>query len=89
MNETFEMMEPEDLQGEADEEVNRIMEEITAGLLEPAGSVPLKGPVKKLPAEAQQQQQQQDDQKVGADGGATDDAEDDELQQIRSRLQAL
>eukprot|EP00604_Paraphysomonas_vestita_P001135 CAMPEP_0174821484 /NCGR_PEP_ID=MMETSP1107-20130205/8715_1 /TAXON_ID=36770 /ORGANISM="Paraphysomonas vestita, Strain GFlagA" /LENGTH=100 /DNA_ID=CAMNT_0016038581 /DNA_START=404 /DNA_END=706 /DNA_ORIENTATION=- len=83
INETFEMMEPEDLAGEADEEVNRIMEEITAGILEPAGSVPTKGPVKKVPAEQQVQEEQ-----VGTDDVA-DEAEDEELQKIRSRLQAL
>lgn len=84
MNETFEMMEPEELAGEADEEVNRIMEEITAGILEPAGSVPTKGPVKKVPAESQPQQQQ-----VEGEGVEGETEDDDELQQIRSRLQAL
>jgi division protein CdvB (Snf7/Vps24/ESCRT-III family) len=67
------------LAGEAEEEVNRVMEEITAGLLAPAGSVPTKGPERKAPAEVVQEPEPE----------VAEDAEDEELERIRSRLQAL
>lgn len=67
--------------GEADEEVNRVMEEITAGLLAPAGTVPTKGPARKAPADAVATEEPEPE--------AADEADDEELQSIRSRLQAL
>lgn len=56
------------------------MEEITAGLLAPAGSVPTKGPARKAPSEAVAAE---------AEPEVGDEADDEELQSIRSRLQAL
>jgi hypothetical protein len=58
------------------------MEEITAGILGPAGSVPTKGPVRKVPAEAAAAQEPEPEV-------ADEAADDEELQSIRNRLQAL
>lgn len=62
MEDTLEMMEPEGLEGEADAEVDRIMQELTAGMLEKATVAPTSTPA------ARQQQtgvvQQVDDEKV-------------------------
>ena len=55
------------------------MEEITAGILAPAGSVPTKGPARKAPVEAVQE----------PEPDLADEAEDEDLQSIRNRLQAL
>jgi hypothetical protein len=47
------LVQPDELEGEADAEVNRIMEEITAGILAPAGSAPTTAPPTAMAAPAE------------------------------------
>eukprot|EP01036_Dinobryon_divergens_P033262 gene33262-43006_t len=85
IGETFDSMEADGIESAADLEVDRIMTEITAGVLAPAAAAPstaVKGPatataagaVGKMPAAAEEQQE---------------DAEDASTQALLSRLHAL
>lgn len=77
LDDAFEMVEPAGLEGEAEQEVNQIIEELTAAALAPAADAPSKKPAAvAAPCEEPQV-------------AAEDDALDAELQAMRDRLQAL
>mmetsp|Transcript_16264 Transcript_16264/g.24503 ORF Transcript_16264/g.24503 Transcript_16264/m.24503 type:complete len:222 (+) Transcript_16264:98-763(+) len=79
LDDSFATMEPEDLDDAADAEVDRVIEEITAGVLEPAGNAPSTNVVV-------------DSKPSTADVEETavpDAIDDEELQNMRSRIQAL
>jgi charged multivesicular body protein 3 len=79
MNDTFEMIEPEDLGNEADKEVDRLMEELTAGVLDKNDPVPTNsGPVK----QTVQQEEETEKEEVNEE-------ENEELKKMQERLQSL
>jgi len=83
MEDTFDMMEPENLDKEADREVDRIMEELMSGVLGKNTAVPSSVPAKTVVAETekagvQEPEVQQDE-----------DVEDEELMKMQQRLQSL
>lgn len=84
IEENFEMMEPENLDAEANEEVDRIMEEITAGVLSKADIVPTSTPARKTETDTSDkvaQDQQQTEQET--------DEESEEIKKMQERLQSL
>lgn len=81
MEDTFEMMEPESVESEANAEVDRIMEELTAGLLSKVDVVPTSAP----PPLVKQQQEV-----VQEEAQKEDEAEEnEEIKKMQERLQSL
>jgi len=63
IGDTMESMEPEGLDADADEEVNRVVAEITGGVLSGAGAAPqesLKAPAAEPAAQVEQPSEQED-----------------------------
>ena len=88
------MLQPAGLEGEADQEVNQIIEELTAAALAPAADAPTKKPAGPavwmylvLYSMWQYSQVAAASEEVAA--AAEDDELDAELQAMRDRLQAL
>lgn len=83
MEDTLEMMEPESLEGEANAEVDRIMEELTSGILSKADAVPTTAPPVKQQAPVVQQEEEMQKEEE------TTEEESEELKQMQARLQSL
>ncbi|KAJ1804999.1 Vacuolar protein-sorting-associated protein 24 [Coemansia sp. RSA 2598] len=83
----FESLEDDDLEEEAEAEVENVLAQITDGVLGKAKSV---GTETKPAAVSQRQQQQQQQQPVHADAAGESEAESDlDLEDMRARLSAL
>ena len=73
-------MQPEGLGDEADKEVDRLMEELTAGVLDKNDPVPTNsGPVKQAVAQEEEQQKEEE----------VNEEENEELKKMQERLQSL
>ncbi|CAE7682155.1 chmp3, partial [Symbiodinium microadriaticum] len=79
INDAFESVEPEGLEGEAEAEVDRVMEEITAGILAPAGTAPTVAPPEAIAKQTAEE----------AVGAAEQEMDEEELARMRNRIQAL